>query len=417
MELVDNDPYVCMSCIGDPVLRSIITMRYRRKCAACDHLRDEGAVSAFVLARTSDRVIRAHFENVHDTDGDYERALSLAELLAQITAIKDKGLCESMAIHVRINCNDPDRAFYSPGVRYSKKKRRPNDNESERDYVAARWDARATQFKHSRRYFNDNARKFFALLFDVAITAKSLSLFKSTPAVIKTLRAGTGLFRGRLVSDADQRERIKANPAKELAAPPKSFTKQNRMNAAGVPMFYGARDRTTCIAEVRPSIGDEIAIARFQTTRDLRFFDFTNLDNPLERQKLSVWLDDYQEREEHLTLLKYLHRLIAQPVRTTDSDYIMTQAMAEFLRFDAGDGFEGIIFGSVQAEGGVNYVIFSERDSLEDVGDPSWEPRFPIALHPATQKNGPEIHRVSGVKYQGTWKDDIPPRAIDQSAS
>lgn len=49
--------------------------------------------------------------------------------------------------------------------------------------------------------------------------------------------------------------------------------------------------------------------------------------------------------------LKYLEHLIGQPARTGEADYIMIQAMAKFLRFEADDGFDGIIFGSVQSEG------------------------------------------------------------------
>ncbi|MFJ1256628.1 RES family NAD+ phosphorylase [Cupriavidus sp. CuC1] len=59
-------------------------------------------------------------------------------------------------------------------------------------------------------------------------------------------------------------------------------------------------------------------------------------------------------------ILKYLHGLIAQPARSEESDYILTQAMAPFLHFEIDEGFDGIIFKSVQPESGFNYAIFPE---------------------------------------------------------
>jgi len=100
--------------------------------------------------------------------------------------------------------------------------------------------------------------------------------------------------------------------------------------------------------------------------------------------------------------------LIGLPVRTGEADYIMTQAMAEFLRFDVDGGFDGIIFGSVQSEGGTNYVIFSERNDAKNLSDPDWHPSFPVGLHPPTKKNGPRFHIVSGIQYRGDWERELP---------
>lgn len=100
--------------------------------------------------------------------------------------------------------------------------------------------------------------------------------------------------------------------------------------------------------------------------------------------------------------------MIGLPVRTGEADYIMTQAMAEFLRFDVDGGFDGIIFGSVQSEGGTNYVIFSERNDAENLSDPDWHPSFPVGLHPTTKKNGPRFHIVSGIQYRGDWERELP---------
>lgn len=127
-----------------------------------------------------------------------------------------------------------------------------------------------------------------------------------------------------------------------------------------------------------------MAIGLFVTTRPLKLFDFTRFNLRRERDNLSLWHDNYLERRDALTLLRYLEHLIGQPVRTGGAEYIMTQAMAEFLRFDVDDGFDGIIFRSAQSEGGTNYVIFSERNDAENLSDPDWRPSLPVRLHHTT---------------------------------
>lgn len=63
--------------------------------------------------------------------------------------------------------------LFAVGVRYGLRRRPFEDRESERDFAAQLWNFLATGFKHRRRYFNEDARKFFARLFDVALEAKN----------------------------------------------------------------------------------------------------------------------------------------------------------------------------------------------------------------------------------------------------
>ena len=408
LEVGDDDPSVCLSCITDSVFTSFIKdICQRGQCVICGRP-DIATVHALTLAQVASGVIIEAYEEFDDTLYDYSNGLTLLAVLKRVLAVEDTGFCELVATHLRNQCQESAPAFFAVGVRYGLRLRPFEDRESERDFAAQLWNLRATEFKHRRRYFNEDARKFFARLFDVALEAKNSSIFCATDAARHVLPTGTPIYRCRRVSDAEGREKVRANPDKELGAPPKARAGQNRMNASGIPLFYGALDVQTCIAEVRPSIGDEVAIGLFVTTRGLKFFDFTRFNLPRERDNLSVWHDDYAERLDALILLKYLEHLIGLPVRTGEADYIMTQAMAEFLRFDVDGGFDGIIFGSVQSEGGTNYVIFSERNDAKNLSDPDWHPSFPVGLHPPTKKNGPRFHIVSGIQYRGDWERELP---------
>jgi hypothetical protein len=47
------------------------------------------------------------------------------------------------------------------------------------------------------------------------------------------------------------------------------------MNVEYIPVFYGAFSEETAVAEIRPGIGEEVAVGEFELRRELRVFDFT----------------------------------------------------------------------------------------------------------------------------------------------
>jgi len=66
--------------------------------------------------------------------------------------------------HLRNQCQESGQAFFGEGVCYGLRRRPFEDRESARDFAAQLWNLRATEFKHRRRYFNEDARKSFAQL-------------------------------------------------------------------------------------------------------------------------------------------------------------------------------------------------------------------------------------------------------------
>ncbi len=396
VEIEDTGPFICRVCVMDPTLQAMMMEASGRLCCSCGRTTDAGNLR--VLVRVAGSMFRDRFEEFDDTYHDYRHGLTLSQALGQILTIEDEGACDVAARYYREVCPAADRKFFAPGMRYKSKRLRFDEPEHEQIFAEQRWTEQTRNFKHSRRYFNNEAKAFFSTLFNVALEAKNRSLFGPQLAAIRVLGAGETIIRARRVAGADisaLKESILADPKVQLGAPPPTISKQNRMNPAGIPLFYGAKSVQTAISEVRPSIGDEVAICKFQTTRDLKLFDFSRFDLPLERQMTSHWRDDYDRREEALVMLKYLHRLIAQPVRTEETDYIMTQAMAEFLHYEVEGGFDGITFGSVQDEGGRNYAIFDEPDRQ-------------IVEFPLEPFGTPIFHRVQKVEFHGTWTQPHP---------
>ena len=80
-------------------------------------------------------------------------------------------------------------------------------------------------------------------------------------------------------------EKIRDNLAGERGPPPESFRRAGRLNPAGIPAFYAAFDLDTCVAELRPSVGEGVAAAEFEITQSIfvlvmsRFIEGPGLPN------------------------------------------------------------------------------------------------------------------------------------------
>src|SRR5579871_5418943 len=92
---------------------------------------------------------------------------------------------------------------------------------------------------------------------------------------IYMLKAGKMIFRARLFDGDFNEQTLGRNPETQLGAPPRDSARAGRMNVEFIPAFYGAFSEDTAVAEMRPSIGEEVAIGQFVLHRDVKVFDFT----------------------------------------------------------------------------------------------------------------------------------------------
>lgn len=131
------------------------------------------------------------------------------------------------------------------------------------------------------------------------------------------------------------------------------------MNARGISVFYGANNPDVAVAEVRPPVGSQVAVARFDIVRRLRLLDLTALSAVTEDG--SVFDTGWAARLERATFLRSLSQRITRPVMPDDEafEHLPTQAIADFLATENEPVLDGVVFPSVQAEGGgLNVVLF-----------------------------------------------------------
>jgi hypothetical protein len=144
-----------------------------------------------------------------------------------------------------------------------------------------------------------------------------------------------------------------------------------RMNARGISVFYGANEARIAIAEVRPPVGSQVAVARFDIIRPIRLLDLAALSSVSAR--VSIFEPGSAKHLERASFLRTLTERMTRPVMPDDEafDYLPTQAVADFLATENDPALDGIIFPSVQAAGdALNVVLFHKAARVADLDLP-----------------------------------------------
>ncbi len=186
----------------------------------------------------------------------------------------------------------------------------------------------------------------------------------------------------------------------EITSPPSSDAGNNRMSPAGVSFFYGALDRDTAIAEVRPSLAEEVTVGSFQVCKTLSVLDFSQIPEPTSPFRENYW---FQFEEFIRPFLEQFAEDISKPIRPDDAliDYVPTQVFTECIRFWSIEGNEppdGIIFNSSMKRDGKCVVLFGgpEISSESDCQTSGARLRY----------TGHSLHKITAANFQHTLVDD-----------
>lgn len=232
------------------------------------------------------------------------------------------------------------------------------------------WRSFEQSIKTEARFFSRTAAAQLAALFGDIGTMRTRS---GKPLIVA---AGPGtpldhLFRARVFQSDHQLVKALERPDRELAAPPLAVPAAGRMNAKGISTFYGATDEAIALAEVRPPVGSQVAIARFDITRPLQLLDLNTLSDVHETG--SIFDPSYARRLGRMMFLRSLCQRVARPVMPDDQDfeYLPTQAIADYLATESKVPLDGILFPSVQAGGGgLNVVLFHKASRCAELEFP-----------------------------------------------
>ena len=217
---------------------------------------------------------------------------------------------------------------------------------------------------HRQRFFNDPAKEFLAEIFD---GVQNQSNIENKPAFYCLKPGDEPLFyRARLVADEDAFREIAKNPAGLMGPPPPPLRRAGRMNAAGIAVFYGATEKDTAVAELRPAVGSLISLAAFRVDRPIHVLDLTRFTRA--GRQLDIFAKNQMVRATQWAFMQSFASEISQPILPGDEhlEYVPAQVVAEYLtnqpvRWRGGEVTpDAIIFRSAQREGGKNIAVMGD---------------------------------------------------------
>lgn len=174
--------------------------------------------------------------------------------------------------------------------------------------------------------------------------------------------AGLPLWRSRVMQGQGIHGKSREILAAELGPAPLRLSANNRMSPAGISYTYLAEDKETCIAEIRPHVGDYVWAGEFRTTRELRILDL----GAIRGKTRSIFAPGFRPEMKRIpSFLEAFSEEISKPVSPADAalEYVPTQVFCEFIRTR---GFDGLRFKSSQfnykklgfSTSKYNYVLF-----------------------------------------------------------
>ncbi len=362
--------YLCHNCVGDNLVAAWIEGEGTTQiCYYCGQ--EAKAVDVVKLAEWVDTVYRANYtpgdeypvltedsdDTTWETRGEWPQEI-VSEMLEVDWTIADDivGILSGEEAHAVVR----DGAFpwYDSTSTYE-----PTPIHSYQH--SELWDEFCYRVRHVSRFFDTGAIKIIDGIFR-GIDAFSYS---GDRPPIRTIGAGTSeqfVYRARRAENAEQIIQMCKMAYKEMGPPPPSKAMAGRMNPTGIPVFYGASDRQTCVSEIRLPVGGMALTAKLEIIKPLHALDLTVLHGIYER--LSMFDPEFETKASRIKFLREFEREIRKPILPADApyDYIPTQAFAEYLSRHYEPGIDAVIFSSAQTEGeGKNIVILSHAAVVE----------------------------------------------------
>ncbi|MDO6591959.1 RES domain-containing protein [Loktanella sp. D2R18] len=359
---------VCPDCFEDKGLKARIEeIRPQFNEGKCDYHNTKKGVPVVAVAEVLKDVIENNYHlSGYGYDGEPtgELLLPLIEDLARPDQFE---IAEELQNEL-INLDDywpPDGGdpFFADDTGYTRIEQFFDDTHS------ARWQEFRSEIMSGQRFFSRRARDLLSELFDGLHLLRN----KRNVRAVRTLKPSeVALYRGRKANVADAQSRIRAAPEKELGPPPEKLRGAGRMNPSGIPVFYGAEDIETCLAELRPAVGETVMVARFRLTRPVVVLDTTLFASPPKQP--NIFAKSHNERLSLWGFMAEFMSEISMPCLPDDEhlDYVPTQVVAEYLVHEhlfnvSGQErhLDGLIFQSAQKPGGKNIVLFGPAGLVE----------------------------------------------------
>ena len=168
------------------------------------------------------------------------------------------------------------------------------------------------------------------------------------------------IFRARWFGAPHDIEKVFENPGDALGPPPEA-KKSGRMSSNNQHVFYGAEEKETAIAEIRPPVGSYVAVGRFNVIKDVILFDVTKFDELYKHSELKITTNQYE-------FLTCLPNRVSFPIFPDNThEYLMTQSLVCYIKSKF-KNIHGIRYDSSQTGyRGNNIMLFESNFSVEKI--------------------------------------------------
>ena len=368
---------ICCNCVMENFLSAEIRKKgIKGKCSYCKKVRR--CYSLEEMAERVDTAFQSHYQLSDDQPTPYEAAL-MADRESNYERYRDG---EPVTDAIMNAAEIPEAAAEDIqkilGEKYYSRDADQIGEETaysaDTNYEACgvddkhwqiQWDEFERKLKTESRFFSGAAEKYLETVFQ---DLGKMITSDNRPIIVKA-GPNTGLaflYRARVFQSRDKLKTSLKTPDRYLGSPQSVFAIAGRMNARGVSVFYGASDAEVALSEVRPPVGSEVAVARFEMIRSLKLLDLTALS--IATVDGSIFDETYIMFLEKAAFLRRLSKTITAPVMPDDEEfaYLATQAIADYLAANSTYALDGIIFPSSQLPGkGFNVVLFHKAARVE----------------------------------------------------
>lgn len=230
----------------------------------------------------------------------------------------------------------------------------------ETDFYTDEWNHFKEVVKHKARfvfYFNETFKGYFhsnpiSILNNIQSEIIELNLFK-------TITPKTIIYR---CTQHKNKDDVKADGKRIASNPIENCKEQNRMSPAGISMFYGGEDKETCIKEaVDFSFTEDpyYTIAKFTPKQNLKLINLMKF--PV---LPSIFDSKKNKQRETIMFLKAFAKDISIHINKTDTsiEYVPTQVITEYIKFNPKLNIDGIIYPSSKDNNIANYVLFMDNE-------------------------------------------------------
>ena len=350
----EDGKYVCSKCIGDEIVSAeIAKVRKRKTCSYCGK---KGCVIAIdqIAERVEEVYSRmvgqaaAEPEVFGDSDkleyrqnGDTPEMIVSEMLNPETDTISEDivGINSEKNAYSVMRDGGEDMWDSSSDIYVLRIPRDPQTKET--------WANFCESVKHNRRFFNEKAAQWLHEIMAPLVEAEAVAR-RSAVRIIQPGDSDSIVYRGRVANSVEDRTRILKDPVAQLGTAPRARTTSGRMNAAGIPVFYGSFDIATCVAELRGPVGGTAVVGKFAISRPLRVLDLTKLSDA--RFSISYFDPDVERKAGYNRFIRGFHDEIKKAVipGAETLDYLATQFVAEYLWTRPDPPLDGVIFGSAQ---------------------------------------------------------------------